>query len=135
MNKTLRATTAGMLMLSTSFWSVVAAAAPISADQAVQAVQAGVSAATSQQRADVVSWLQRDDVRQELTRLGVSSDQAVERVSALSDEEVLRLHGRMDQAQAAGNGLVGALVFIFVLLLVTDLLGLTKVYPFTRSVR
>ncbi len=130
MNKYLRASTAGVLMLSTSFWSVVAAAAPISADQAMQM---SVTAATSQQRADVVTWLQRDDVRQQMTRLGVSSDQAVERVAALSDEEVLRLHGRIDQAQAAGSGLVGALVFIFVLLLVTDLLGLTKVFPFTRS--
>ncbi len=132
MNKTFRAATAGVLMLSTSFWSVVAAAAPISADQAMQM---SISAATSQQRAEVVSWLQRDDVRQELTRMGVDSAQAVERVSALSDEEVLRLHGRIDQAQAAGDGLVGALVFIFVLLLVTDLLGLTKVFPFTRSMR
>lgn len=130
MNKYLRASTAGVLMLSTSFWSVVAAAAPISADQAVQM---SVATATSQQRADVVTWLQRDDVRQQMTRLGVSGDQAVERVAALSDEEVLRLHGKIDQAQAAGNGVVGALIFIFVLLLVTDLLGLTKVFPFTRS--
>jgi hypothetical protein len=30
---------------------------------------------------------------------------------------------------------VGAIVFIFVVLLVTDILGLTKVFPFTRSVR
>jgi hypothetical protein len=30
---------------------------------------------------------------------------------------------------------VGALVLIFVILLVTDILGLTKVFPFTRSKR
>jgi len=132
MNQTLRATTAGMLMLTTGFWSVAAAAAPIQPEQAMQAVAA---VTTSQQRADVAAWLQRDDVRQEMTRLGVSGDAAVARVSALSDEEVQRLHGRIDQAQAAGNGIVGAIVFVFLVLLVTDILGFTKVFPFTRSIR
>ncbi|MEL0028570.1 MAG: PA2779 family protein [Perlucidibaca sp.] len=132
MNKTLRAAVATALMFSTSLTSVAVVAAPITAEQAMQA---GVAAATSQQRAEVVSWLQRDDVRQEMTRLGVSSEQAVERVSALSDEEVQRLHGRIGQAQVAGNGIVGAIVFVFLVLLVTDILGLTKVFPFTRSIR
>lgn len=132
MNKTLRTSTAAVLMLTTGFWSAAAAAAPITADQAVQM---GVAASTSQQRAEVASWLQRDDVRQELTRLGVDAEQAVARVAALSDEEVQRLHGRIDQAQAAGNGVVGAIVFVFLVLLVTDILGLTKVFPFTRSIR
>ena len=35
----------------------------------------------------------------------------------------------------AGSGIIGAIVLIFLVLLVTDILGFTKVFPFTRSVR
>ena len=30
---------------------------------------------------------------------------------------------------------IGVIVFIFVLLLITDILGFTKIFPFTRSIR
>ena len=35
----------------------------------------------------------------------------------------------------AGAGIVGTLFTVFVILLVTDILGLTKVFPFTRPIR
>jgi len=35
----------------------------------------------------------------------------------------------------AGGDVIGALVLVFVILLVTDILGYTKVFPFTRSVK
>lgn len=41
--------------------------------------------------------------------------------------------GKIDSLPAGGE-FIGALVFVFVLLLVTDILGFTKVYNFTRSV-
>ncbi|WP_367187996.1 PA2779 family protein, partial [Sulfuricurvum sp. RIFOXYD12_FULL_44_77] len=34
-----------------------------------------------------------------------------------------------------GGSIIGAIVFIFIVLLITDILGLTKVFNFTRSVR
>ena len=70
-----------------------------------------------------------------MTELGVSPTQAQARVASLSDAEVSRLAGEIETSPAAGNGVVGAVVFVFLVLLVTDLLGLTKVFPFTRSVR
>ena len=42
--------------------------------------------------------------------------------------------GRIDQAPAGGD-ILGVLFTVFIVLLVTDILGLTKVFPFTRSVR
>ena len=42
--------------------------------------------------------------------------------------------GKID-ALPAGGEFVGVLVFIFVLLLITDILGFTKVYSFARPVR
>lgn len=123
---------AGVLMLTTSLTSVTASAASISPEAVLAET---TRSALDSQRAELAQWLQRDDIRSQMQALGVDPRLAEERVAALSDAEVQDLHGRLDEARVAGNGLVGALVFIFVLLLVTDLLGLTKVFPFTRSVR
>lgn len=122
----------GVLMLTTSLTSVTASAASISPEAVLAET---TRSALDSQRAELAQWLQRDDIRSQMQALGVDPRLAEERVAALSDAEVQDLHGRLDEARVAGNGVVGALVFIFVLLLVTDLLGLTKVFPFTRSVR
>ena len=50
-------------------------------------------------------------------------------------DEVLALADQLDHAPAGASGVLGAIVFIFLLLLITDILGFTKVYPFTRSIR
>ncbi len=86
-------------------------------------------------RARLLSALERADVAAALSQRGVSVDQARERVAALSDAEAALVAERIDSAPAGADGVLGTLVFIFVLLLVTDILGLTKVFPFTRSVR
>lgn len=130
MKKFIRAATASVMILTTSTWSVMAVAGPIAPEAVLSSTDSSV---LDGQRAQVVSWLQRDDVRTQMTRFGVSADQAVDRVAALSDEEVQRLAGKIDATPVGGNGFVGAVLFIFLVLLVTDLLGLTKVFPFTRS--
>ncbi len=86
-------------------------------------------------RARVLSFLGRDQIRDQIRALGVDPDEAAARVSALSDIEISRLAGRID-ALPAGQGLVstlvGAVVIIFLVLLVTDILGLTNIFPFVR---
>ena len=42
--------------------------------------------------------------------------------------------GRIDQAPVGGD-VVEVLFVVFIILLVTDIMGLTKVFPFTRSTR
>ncbi len=85
-------------------------------------------------RERVSSFLARDDVRQALQAQGVSPQAAAERVQAMSDNEIEQLAGRIDQAPAGGD-VLGVLFTVFIVLLVTDIMGLTKVFPFTRSVR
>jgi len=92
------------------------------------------SSAAAANRDRVSSFLARDDVRQALQTQGVSPQAAAERVQAMSDAEVEQLAGRIDQAPAGGD-VLGVLFTVFIVLLVTDIMGLTKVFPFTRSVR
>jgi len=82
--------------------------------------------------------MQREDIRQEFRRQGVDPDEAAARVAALSDAEVAEITARIDQlpaGQSAVGIIVGAVVLIFIVLLITDLLCLTSVFNFTRCAR
>ena len=98
--------------------------------------EAVVNAAQTQQyRERLLTALNRDDVRAQLLARGVEPVQVRARVDSLTDEEMQTLATNMDQLPAGGDGLVGALVFIFIVLLITDLLGLTNIFPFVRHNR
>ena len=100
----------------------------------VSSTESMASAAQSDARAKVAAVLARADVRAGMAERGLSVEQAQDRVRAMSDDEVASLAGRIDQAPAGGD-ILGILFTVFIILLITDILGLTKVYPFTRSVR
>jgi hypothetical protein len=137
-------------MNRTKRWVATLVAASVSYAGMLQSAQAGlvgtaqvaeaqgvvsIEARAAEQRARVLSLLDRADVAAGLQEHGLSADQARERVAALTDAEVEQLAHTIDTAPAGADSFLGVLVFIFVLLLVTDILGLTKVFPFTRSVR
>ncbi|MDD2899132.1 MAG: PA2779 family protein [Desulfuromonadaceae bacterium] len=90
-------------------------------------------------RERVIAFLGRDDVRQAMMQRGVDAAEAQKRVASLSDSELTKISQAMEQLPAGGDAgvgtLIGAVVFIFVLLLITDLLGLTHVFPFVSHRR
>jgi hypothetical protein len=106
-------------------------AAPLIGTADVAAAQAP---AATDGHARLEATLSRAEVVQALQARGVSVEQARERVAALSDDEAAHVADQIDQAPA-GADVIGTIVFIFVLLLITDILGFTKIFPFTRSVR
>jgi hypothetical protein len=91
--------------------------------------------AASAGRDRVKSFLDRAEVQAQMQALGVNPQAALARVDALSDDEVASLAGRLDQLPAGGTDILGALLLIFIILLITDILGYTKVFPFTRPVQ
>jgi hypothetical protein len=98
------------------------------------AASEGVISAT-EQRAYVNAMLDRADVAQALQERGIDLAQAKARVAALTDAEVAHVAHTLDTAPAGASDILGTIVFIFVLLLITDILGFTKIFPFTRSIR
>jgi hypothetical protein len=92
------------------------------------------AAHSSPGHAQLQQVLSRAEVAAALQARGVRMQAARERVAALTDEEAARVAAEIDRAPAGGDG-IGAIVFIFVLLLITDILGFTKVFPFTRPIR
>jgi hypothetical protein len=86
-------------------------------------------------RAHVLATLARADVVQGLQERGVDPQQVRARVDALSDAEVAQLSQQIDVAPAGASDILGIILTIFVVLLITDILGFTQVFPFTRSIR
>ena len=132
MNSFKKSISAGLIVCMTAASLPFSAQARIVATEEITAPVA--TNAMSGSRAAVNQFLARDDVRQAMLGQGVSPQAAMERVAAMSDSEVAQLAGRIDQAPAGGD-VLGLLFTVFIVLLVTDIMGLTKVFSFTRSVR
>jgi hypothetical protein len=88
------------------------------------------------QRGRITAFLERAEVQAQLQARGIGAADAKARVAALSDAEAAELAARIDSLPAGGDvGLLGAIVLIFLVLLLTDILGFTKIFPFTKPVR
>lgn len=86
------------------------------------------------ERERLAGLLERSEVQSRLQALGVDPASARARVAALSDAEAATLAARLDELPAGGD-LLGAAVLVFLVLLFTDIMGYTKIFPFTRSAR
>ncbi|MHB8743703.1 MAG: PA2779 family protein [Sulfuricaulis sp.] len=114
----------GMLILSLPLR--VAHAGMIGSDEIIDAAQVQHDRA----RLDIV--FNRDDVKAELLARGVDPTLVQARVNDLTDQEVQSLSGKIDQLPAGGDGFFGGLVLVFIVLLITDILGFTDIFTFVN---
>jgi len=109
-------------------------AAPAAMVPTDQVIEQG-SGTSDQER--VKLFLARVDVRHQMEALGIDPDDAAARVAGLSDSEVNKIVNRLDELPAGQDAIgtiVGAAVLVFIVLLITDILCFTSVYPFTKCV-
>jgi hypothetical protein len=96
-----------------------------------------LDAARAQQgRQYLKAVLARKDVQNVLTARGIDPEEAKARIDALSDGEAVRLAERIERLPSGGDGLgavLGVGLFVFVVLLFTDILGYTDVFPWVNS--
>ncbi len=121
-----------MIMLGLNIQMPVAQAAMIGTDQIIQQQSQGM------EREKIIAFLDRAEVQQQLQDHGVALQDARARVANLSDAEAQMLSGKIDQLPAGAGpagAIIGAAVTIFVILLITDILGLTDVFSFVHPVR
>lgn len=90
---------------------------------------------TTDTRTELRSLLSRTDVQSALESAGIPVDEAQARVNTLSELELAEIQQQLDElpAGAGAGSIVGAVVFIFLVLLITDILGLTDVFDFVRK--
>jgi hypothetical protein len=118
----LRRLVAGLLVLTIAIDAVPARAAMLSAD-------------IGSERQRIAAALERDDVRAQLAARGIGLGEAQARVAALTDAEAADLAAQIDALPAGGVGVLGVALVVFLVLLLTDILGYTKIFPFTKPAR
>jgi uncharacterized protein DUF6627 len=124
---------AALMLVVSAPWSTTVQAALVTTDQVMTD-----PAAVAGNREKVVHFLQQDAVREHLVAMGVDPSEVEARLAALSPAELAQLSARIDQMPAGGDGIgavVVAILIVFLVLLITDLAGLTDVFPFVKKHR
>jgi hypothetical protein len=85
-------------------------------------------------RTALMQALERDQVRSQLSQLGVDAEAVKARVSQMTEQEIASLNQRLGDLPAGGDAL-GVILFIFVLFIITDAIGATDIFPFVHPVR
>lgn len=100
-------------------------------------VQAGVlpTDASNPDRVRVLSVLERNDVQAQLQAHGVSPADVKARIAAMTDDEVAQLAGQVDSLPAGGSDALTIILVAFLILLILDILGVTHIFPFTKSLK
>ncbi len=92
------------VMLLASLPVNLAQAAMVTTDQVIE------DSTVADDRARVMDFMAREDVRRELETLGIDPDEAARRTASLSDEEIRQIAGRLDQLPAGQDWNTGVLV-------------------------
>ncbi len=116
-----------MLVISGPFQSALAA---------MIGTEAVIAASQSQEaRIRIKHVIERGDIRQALINQGIDPREAGARVDSLSDAEALAVADYLDQLPA-GSGALEVLLIVsliaFIVLLFTDIMGYTDVFPFVK---
>jgi hypothetical protein len=85
------------------------------------------------ERSRVLNILDREDVLAQLRVHGVNPADVKARVAAMSDDELAQLAGQIDSLPAGGTDVLGFILVVFIILLITDIVGWTHIFPFTKK--
>jgi len=80
----------------------------------------------------VLSYVDSAEVQNKLIELGVSPADAKQRIVNMTAEELSALNSQMNEMPA--GGILGVVVTVLVVVVITDLMGLTDVYPFINPI-
>jgi hypothetical protein len=109
------------------------------AHAAMVATESVLAAAPDQSpRGRLERFLDRQDVQAAFVNEGIDPAEVRARVNSLSEAEVSRAAQVLDQLPAGGGAvgaIVGAALLVFIVLLVTDILGFTDVFSFVNHPR
>ena len=90
-------------------------------------------------RERIRNLMAREDIQTALVNQGIDPQEARARAEALSDAEAVRLADAIESLPAGGTNalaiVIGAILIVFLVLLITDILGYTSVFPFTKKHR
>ena len=104
-----------------------AQAAMVGTDSLIQQAQ------SEYDREQLVAMLERAEVQQQLVAMGVDVADAKQRVAQLTDSELQQLNGQLGELPAGGDAL-GVVLLVFLVFVITDVIGATDIFPFIHPV-
>ena len=118
------------------FLSILLALMPLLPAQAAMiGNQQIISQNQSQQTRDSLQQLfAQQAARQQLQAWGVSPDRIKNRIDSLTDTELARINQQVNDLNAGGN-ILGILLVIFIVFIITDVIGATDIFPFVHPVK
>ncbi|HSG11689.1 MAG TPA: DUF6627 family protein [Gammaproteobacteria bacterium] len=118
--------------------SIMLALTPVMSAQAAIVDNDALLAETPTQqhtRDSLQKLFMQDQVRAQLQALGVSPEWASERARTLTDADLARINNGAGQLQAGGESVLGVLLVIFIVFVITDIIGATDIFSFVHPVR
>src|SRR3990167_6796728 len=85
-------------------------------------------------RAALLQALARADVQAKLSDMGVDATDITNRINQMTPGELSQLNQKMAELPAGGD-VLGIIVLIFLVFIITDMLGATDVFPFVNPIR
>jgi Mg2+ and Co2+ transporter CorA len=113
-------------LLGLSFTNVQAAI--ISNDQIINQAQ------QTNERAALLQTIAREDVQQQLSKMGVDPADIENRINQMTQQEIAQLNQQMNELPA-GSGVLGILLLIFLVFVITDVIGATDIFPFIHPIK
>jgi hypothetical protein len=117
-----------MLLIAVPFQTILAAMIP------TEVINDTLNA---QEARDFLNELiSREDIQNYLTNQGIDPLEAKARIDSLSDSEAVKVAEQLEQLPAGSGAvgiIIGAALIVFLVLLATDILGYTEVFPFVKK--
>lgn len=116
--------------------SLLLICAPIS--QAQAAIIANAQLFDQVQQANdkdaLLQTINRVDVQEQLLGMGVSTAELESRINQMTQQEIVQLNQQINELPAGGD-ILGVIVLIFIVFVITDVIGATDIFPFIHPVR
>ncbi len=126
--KTVRRTLALLLSVSLVFVSLgQAQAAIIDNNQVIYQTE------QANDKAVLLQTINRIDVQKQLMSMGVNSADLENRINQMTQGEIAQLNQQID-GLPAGGGVLGIVLLVFVVFVITDVVGATDIFPFIHSI-
>jgi len=93
-----------------------------------------IDSAHGTDRVTMLKTLDRAQVREYLSGMGVDADQVKLRVAQMTDQEIATLNKKLGDLPAGGD-VLGVVLVVFVVFIITDAIGATDIFPFVHPVR
>lgn len=86
-------------------------------------------------RDNMQELLGQESARQQMQAWGISPELITARINRLTDAELARINQETNTLKAGGTNVLGVLLIIFIVFVITDVIGATNIFPFIHPVK